>query len=140
MLENLCLFIRSLDFFCFFFLSGKKRKWRLTFSQLRFRIPSVIVWINKVWIINEYIFLPRFKKSYLKHKLINMQIILTSTITCLQCSHQAQEEMPTDACWYFYECEQCHTKLKPLSGDCCVFCSYGSVPCPPIQQGKNCCK
>jgi len=23
--------------------------------------------------------------------------------------------------------------LKPLTGDCCVFCSYGTVPCPPIQ-------
>ncbi|HEY5608162.1 MAG TPA: GDCCVxC domain-containing (seleno)protein, partial [Alphaproteobacteria bacterium] len=20
-------------------------------------------------------------------------------------------------------------------GDCCVFCSYGSVPCPPMQAG-----
>jgi len=36
------LFIRSLDFFCYFFLSsvtsrsiaGKKRKWRPTYSQL----------------------------------------------------------------------------------------------------------
>jgi hypothetical protein len=30
--------------------------------------------------------------------------------------------------------------LKPEPGDCCVFCSYGSVPCPPIQaSGKGCC-
>ena len=47
--------------------------------------------------------------------------------------------MPTDACQFFYECKGCGTVLRPLPGDCCVFCSYGSVPCPPIQGGANCC-
>ena len=31
---------------------------------------------------------------------------------------------------------KCHEVLKPQPGDCCVFCSYGSVPCPPIQTGQ----
>ncbi|WP_444850683.1 hypothetical protein [Pontibacter ummariensis] len=26
-----------------------------------------------------------------------------------------------------------------MQGDCCVFCSYGSEPCPPVQKRKNCC-
>ncbi|MCZ6756852.1 MAG: GDCCVxC domain-containing (seleno)protein [Bacteroidetes bacterium] len=27
---------------------------------------------------------------------------------------------------------------KPLDGDCCVFCSYGTEPCPPVQMsGKS---
>jgi hypothetical protein len=30
----------------------------------------------------------------------------------------------------------CGTRLKPKPGDCCVFCSYGSVPCPPIQAER----
>jgi hypothetical protein len=47
--------------------------------------------------------------------------------------------MPTDACQFFYECKGCGTLLKPKPGDCCVFCSYGSVKCPPIQQQKSCC-
>jgi hypothetical protein len=50
--------------------------------------------------------------------------------------------MATNACQFFYECEGCHTLLRPKAGDCCVFCSYGSVPCPPIQlqgQGGRCC-
>ncbi|MGE0723737.1 MAG: GDCCVxC domain-containing (seleno)protein [Alphaproteobacteria bacterium] len=42
--------------------------------------------------------------------------------------------MPTDACLYFFDCPRCGTLLKPRPGDCCVFCSYGSVPCPPIQS------
>jgi hypothetical protein len=36
----------------------------------------------------------------------------------------------------FYVCKGCEEKLKPLPGDCCVFCSYGSVPCPPVQAGQ----
>nr|WP_283817643.1 GDCCVxC domain-containing (seleno)protein [Bradyrhizobium diazoefficiens] len=27
----------------------------------------------------------------------------------------------------------------PKSGDCCVFCSYGTVPCPPKQSEGSCC-
>ena len=68
-----------------------------------------------------------------------MEIILTSTITCPHCGFQKEEQMPTNACRYFYECEKCMTKLKPAKGDCCVFCSYGSVPCPPVQKNKNWC-
>ncbi len=41
--------------------------------------------------------------------------------------------MPTDACVFFYMCEGCGSRLKPKPGDCCVFCSYGTVKCPPIQ-------
>ncbi len=58
----------------------------------------------------------------------------TSTITCPHCGARKPEEMPTDACLYLYECEGCGELLKRLEGDCCVFCSYGTVPCPPIQE------
>jgi hypothetical protein len=64
---------------------------------------------------------------------------LESTLTCPKCGHQAIETMPTDACQFFYDCRGCGIRLKPLPGDCCVFCSYGSVPCPPIQGNANCC-
>lgn len=67
------------------------------------------------------------------------EIILKSTITCPECGHKKEEAMPTDACQYFYDCEKCHIVLKPKAGDCCVFCSYGTVKCPPIQAGKSCC-
>jgi len=45
--------------------------------------------------------------------------------------------MPIDACQYFYDCVGCGAVLKPLKGDCCVFCSYGTVPCPPIQEARH---
>lgn len=65
-----------------------------------------------------------------------MEIVFTSTITCPHCIHQKLDTMPTDACQYFYTCEYCKTILKPEPGDCCVFCTYGTVPCPPIQKIK----
>lgn len=63
----------------------------------------------------------------------------TSLITCPLCGHRREEKMPTDACQYFYECWNCKELLKPLPGDCCVYCSYGTVPCPPMQQDMGCC-
>ena len=63
---------------------------------------------------------------------------LYSTITCPECGHSKRELMPTDACQFFYECEGCGRLLKPLRGDCCVFCSYGDIKCPPIQEGNAC--
>jgi len=66
-------------------------------------------------------------------------VILQSVITCPKCGQHAEETMPTNACLFFYECSRCGVMLKPKPGDCCVFCSYGSVPCPPVQTGSLCC-
>ena len=65
-----------------------------------------------------------------------------STLTCPACGFRSTETMPTDACLYFYTCKQCALTMKPKHGDCCVFCSHGDVPCPPIQEdrgGDGCC-
>jgi hypothetical protein len=62
-----------------------------------------------------------------------MEAILQSTITCPHCGAVKEETMPTDACQFFYECTACHNVLRPKSGDCCVFCSFGTMPCPPVQ-------
>jgi hypothetical protein len=66
-----------------------------------------------------------------------------STITCPLCGHSRRETMPRDACQYFYDCTRCGAVLRPKPGDCCVFCSYGDVPCPPVQAagrgGAACC-
>ena len=64
-----------------------------------------------------------------------MQVL--STITCPSCGHQSMETMPSDACQFFYECKGCGTLLRPKAGDCCVFCSYGDAPCPPIQEARE---
>ena len=66
------------------------------------------------------------------------KLITESMLTCPKCGHQATETMPTDGYQFFYDCKGCGERLKPLPGECCVFCSYGSVPCPPIQANASC--
>ncbi|MEO9614443.1 MAG: GDCCVxC domain-containing (seleno)protein [Nitratireductor sp.] len=66
---------------------------------------------------------------------------LLSTLTCPYCGGRHTHRMPLDACVFFHECGGCGRLLRPLAGDCCVFCSYGTVPCPPIQEAGagGCC-
>ena len=61
------------------------------------------------------------------------EFIRDSELTCPECGYKEVLKMPLDACLWFHECSVCHRLLKPKADDCCVFCSYGSVPCPPIQ-------
>jgi len=61
------------------------------------------------------------------------EVITEATITCPKCDFQKSETMPTDACQHFYRCEGCAELLRPLPGDCCVFCSYADSLCPPKQ-------
>lgn len=68
-----------------------------------------------------------------------IELIMESEIKCPFCRHQKRETMPADACQWFYECHSCHKLIKPKSGDCCVYCSFGTVKCPPIQTGSSCC-
>ncbi|HXD06299.1 MAG TPA: GDCCVxC domain-containing (seleno)protein [Burkholderiaceae bacterium] len=67
------------------------------------------------------------------------EVLRQSTITCPACGHAKTETMPTDACQWHYECESCRTLLRPKPGDCCVFCSYGNVKCPPMQESAGRC-
>jgi hypothetical protein len=62
------------------------------------------------------------------------EIVLASVLTCPECGHAETQIMPTDACVHFQECGNCGKLLTPKAGDCCVYCSYGSVKCPPMQQ------
>lgn len=63
---------------------------------------------------------------------------LDSTITCPNCGTVTRVRMPTDACQFFWECPACGALLRPKPGDCCVFCSWADVPCPPTQMRNNC--
>jgi hypothetical protein len=64
--------------------------------------------------------------------------ILESMLTCPHCGFAQRETMPTHACQVYYECARCKSQLRPKPGDCCVFCSYGSVKCPPVQEQRGC--
>ena len=70
---------------------------------------------------------------------MSADIALQSVLTCPSCGHAKCETMPTDACQFFYECESCKILLRPRPGDCCVYCSFGSMKCPPMQPQVGCC-
>ncbi|MFX1252630.1 MAG: GDCCVxC domain-containing (seleno)protein [Promethearchaeota archaeon] len=61
-------------------------------------------------------------------------MIEKSVVTCPNCGFEKEETMPLDLCVIYYECTNCKKILKPKPGDCCVFCSYGNIPCPPEQK------
>jgi hypothetical protein len=60
--------------------------------------------------------------------------VLEAVITCPICGRRTLETMPENACQYFCPCPGCDEMLRPREGDCCVFCSFGTVPCPPKQS------
>lgn len=63
---------------------------------------------------------------------------LHSTLRCPFCGSTEELPMPENACVVLHTCICCGRKLRPEPGNCCVFCSYGNVPCPPIQQHGHC--
>ena len=68
---------------------------------------------------------------------IEVEVIKTSTLTCPECGFSEELEMPTDTCLFFHPCSNCQVTLRPQEGDCCVFCSYGSVKCPSMQANPE---
>lgn len=68
-----------------------------------------------------------------------MDVVVTSTLTCPRCGASSIQTMHADACRFFFDCTACGAVIAPKPGDCCVFCSYGSVPCPPVQAGAGGC-
>ncbi len=70
-----------------------------------------------------------------------MKVKWQSIITCPHCSFQQEESMPANVGICLWECPQCQTVVKSKPSDCCIFCAYGTVPCPPVQMNApgNCC-
>jgi len=61
------------------------------------------------------------------------EIVTEARLTCPICGFSKVETMPTNACQYFYRCDGCGELLRPLPGDCCVFCSFADSICPLKQ-------
>ncbi|MFX0150768.1 MAG: GDCCVxC domain-containing (seleno)protein [Candidatus Hodarchaeota archaeon] len=56
-----------------------------------------------------------------------------SKLTCPKCGFVETIMMPIDQCVIVHNCSNCKAVIHPESGDCCVFCSFGDTPCPPMQ-------
>ena len=57
-----------------------------------------------------------------------------SNVTCPKCGYSSLVKMPEDYCVLLYHCPECQAALRPQKGDCCIFCTYGAVKCPPMQE------
>ena len=64
-------------------------------------------------------------------------IIYRNTLCCPNCNHTQSEDMPALDKTRFYQCEDCNEIVKARESDCCVYCSYGEVKCPPTQAQLN---
>jgi hypothetical protein len=62
---------------------------------------------------------------------------IKSVITCPKCGHKKEEVVPDDHCLIVYTCSHCKARITPKKGDCCVFCSYGTVKCPTGDLSKD---
>ena len=56
---------------------------------------------------------------------------------CPFCQQEQIAGMDIDSCLYFWKCKDCEKIIKPLEGDCCVFCSYGETNCLPKYQEEK---
>jgi len=41
---------------------------------------------------------------------------IESILQCPDCGHREREQMPTNACQFFYACKGCGQRLKPRRG------------------------
>jgi hypothetical protein len=57
----------------------------------------------------------------------------SSVITCPVCSHSVSEKVSRETLKRVFHCPQCLTWLAPKPGDHCIYDSYGSFKCPPLQ-------
>ena len=60
-------------------------------------------------------------------------VVNDSLVTCPVCKTKVQEKMSSEAPKRIYHCPSCLSWLSPKEGDHCIYDSYGSVKCPPIQ-------
>ena len=61
-------------------------------------------------------------------------IKIKSILTCVKCEHKKEETMPQYASQIEYKCNNCNSIIGVKQNQCCVYCIYGSTPCPSSQR------
>jgi hypothetical protein len=54
-------------------------------------------------------------------------------IKCPHCKAEQETLMPNNSNQIAFVCSACRKTMLIAEGDCCVFCSYGSIKCLPKQ-------
>ncbi len=60
-----------------------------------------------------------------------------SIVQCPHCGFKTVEHMPSVRKVMTFCCPACERSCAADDKHCCVFCQYGSVPCPTAQAGKG---
>ncbi len=63
-----------------------------------------------------------------------MSARLRSIMQCPHCGFKVTERMPAKMKVLRWQCPACTAMIESPPTACCVFCAYGSVPCPDAQQ------
>jgi len=63
-----------------------------------------------------------------------MELVLECSVTCPSCGSVLATTMSQSETVRRLSCRACGEAMVPEPGDCCVFCSHGSVPCPGTQR------
>ncbi|MFH1283812.1 MAG: GDCCVxC domain-containing (seleno)protein [bacterium] len=59
-------------------------------------------------------------------------------ITCPECRHIQEIEIPQNSCLPFYTCKKCKKTISAPGNSCCVICAYSGKKCPVSHEaGKN---
>ncbi|HEY9035633.1 MAG TPA: GDCCVxC domain-containing (seleno)protein [Pseudomonadales bacterium] len=66
-----------------------------------------------------------------------MTLQLRSIMQCPHCGFKVTERMPVNMRVLRWQCPACTAMAEPAVGACCVFCCYGSQPCPQVQQQQQ---
>ena len=66
-----------------------------------------------------------------------MAVQLRSIMQCPHCGFKVTERMPANVRVLHWQCPACAAAAEPAVGVCCVFCAYGSLPCPQAQQQQQ---
>ena len=64
-------------------------------------------------------------------------VVKHCVLTCPVCKNRTQEFMVSESLKLVFQCPACLTWLSPKKNDHCIYDSYGSVNCPPIQIKKR---
>ena len=62
------------------------------------------------------------------------EINLKTVITCKNCGTSEEVMMHAKLPEQKFICKRCTAELSARADECCVYCSYGSVKCPPVQE------
>ena len=65
---------------------------------------------------------------------LHHSVILETVMTCPSCHAKEKQTMWPHFIESVFVCNKCNKPHLQIPDRCCIYCSYGSIECPPIQE------